>query len=135
MRISAAATTHRSTTLGTFAFFIGEIFHDGEDKKRDDPDGAGSTQPSGREEAIQSVGLEWKHGVGGPGKFPTQWPPKPTTNLRLAARESWGYPHEREIRNRQFVRPTPRYLVHRDILLRKQEENEHVRRSFSRLRY
>lgn len=111
--------------------------HDGEDKKRDDSDGTRAAQSCCREKALKSIGLGRKHGARGPGKFPTQWSSEPETNLRLTARESRGYPDKRKIRNRQFIRSTPQrqHLIRGDLFFRKQEENELISRSFTRLRY
>lgn len=111
--------------------------HDGEDTKRNDSDGKGTTQSSGRKEALQPLWLGRERGAWGPGKFPARRSPQSENNFSLDAWQSRGYSHQRQVRNRQLIRKPPQrqYLLHRGFLLRKQEENKPVPWSFSWLRH
>lgn len=123
--------------LGLWIFFSPARLHDGEDKKRNDSDGKGTTQSSGRKEALQPLWLGRERGAWGPGKFPALRSPQPENNFRLAAWRARGYSQQRQVRDRQLIWKPPQrqYLVHRSIVLWKQEENKPVSWSFSWLRY
>lgn len=111
--------------------------HDGEDKKRNDSDGKGTTQSSGRKEAVQPHRLGRERGARGPGKFPARRSPQPENNFRLAAWQPRGYSHQRQVRDRQLIWEPPQrqHFLHRSVVFRKPEENKPVSRSFSWLRH
>lgn len=113
--------------------------HDGEDKKGNDSDGKGTTQSSGRQETLQPFWVGRERGAWGPGKFSARLgSPQPENNFRLSAWQSRRYPQQRKIRDRQPIRKPSRqrqYLIHGNLFLWKQEENESLSRSFSRLRH
>lgn len=77
--------------LGLWIFFFPARLHDGEDKKRNDSDGKGTTQSSGRKEALQPLWLGRERGAWGPGKFPARRSPQPENNFRLVAWRARGY--------------------------------------------
>lgn len=112
--------------------FLSARLHDGEDKKRDDSDGKGTTQSSGGKEALQPHRLCRERGAWGPGKLSARRSPQPENTRRAR-----GYSHQRQVRDRQLVWKPPQrqYLLHWSVVLRKQEENKPVSWSFSWLRY
>ena len=126
--------------VGCFFFFFPPsssfvLLNDGEDKKRDDIDGERSAQSRRREEALRHA---WKFSAGGPGKLSAQRTAKPENNFGFPPWKSWGHPDERQIWNWQSFRHAPQqreYLFGGDFVVRKQEENEPLLRSFARFRY